>query len=114
MDAEYARRIGSLEGKIDLLLQSVESIEETSSTSRQVVRDELRKLADLVTASAATQATLEARVAAIEPFVKKAERWEQRGVGALAAVGMISGVAGTFFGDIKAWLMSLLQLGGKG
>lgn len=76
------RDIGRMEGKLDTVIaMQVTAAEERRTTMLRVHAIEMRL--------ASTEHTL----LKIEPFARKAERWEQRGLGVLAFAGLIGSVA---------------------
>lgn len=78
------RDIGRMEGKLDTVIaMQVTAAEERRATMLRVHAIEMRL--------ASTEYTL----MKIEPFARKAEQWEQRGLGVLAFAGMV-GSALTF------------------
>lgn len=99
---ELNRQIGLLLGGVDGLRRDLQASDLKSDRSRA---DMHRRLDDLVDQAAEIETTVSVigtRLAAVEatikdrvmPTVGRVEAWEQRGIGAIAAVGLVSGTMG--------------------
>lgn len=94
--------VGELKGKLDMLIKIVEESEKKSAASRADIRERVEEVHSRMAGVQQSVANLASRVTVMEPFVDKAQKWEQRGIGALAAVGMVAGAVGsalTYFKD---------------
>lgn len=94
--------VGELKGKLDMLIKIVEESEKKSAASRADIRERVEEVYSRMAGVEQSVANLASRVTVMEPFVDKAQKWEQRGIGALAAVGMVAGAVGsalTYFKD---------------
>lgn len=94
--------VGELKGKLDMLIKFVEDAEKKSAASRAEIRDRVEEVQNRMGGVEQSVANLASRVTVIEPFVDEARKWQQRGIGALAGVGMIAGAVGsvlTYFKD---------------
>ncbi len=99
---ELNRQVGILIGEVNGLRRDLAASDAKSDTSR---RDMHKRLNDLVDQTAEIEMTVSvsgARLETVEatlktdvmPTVGKVNAWEQRGIGALAAVGLVSGGVG--------------------
>ena len=113
---ELNRQVGILIGEVAALRRDQAQADLKSDQSRANMH---RRLDDLVDQNGEIDTTISVigeRMATVEktlkdqvmPTVGKVQAWEQRGIGALAAVGLVSGGVGafvaTFWSDILAKL----------
>lgn len=90
---EIFRSIGNLDAKVERLIEDQRRSDDRSEESRRRIyeaqgemREELKTVQTRVT-------SLEGGMAPLSSLAKKADEWENRGKGALAAAGMIGGAA---------------------
>lgn len=104
------RAIGELTARVNAL-------SEDQKESAQEARDSRHKVANAAMATSAQLMTLEHRlktvedtVKRLEPFAEKADRWEQRGLGAIAAAGMIGSGATALLVYFKASILRIIGM----
>ena len=95
-DSNQDRSIGRLEGKLDMMIEQMRQLVDQQKAEARATAENRTRLNERIAAVERTTAEMKADVEEIKPFVERARKWEQRGVGALAAVGMIS--SGITFG----------------
>lgn len=101
---ELNRQIGMLISGVDGLRRDIQASDMKSDQSRINVHRRLDDLVDQTGEIDTTVSVIGARLETVEatikeqimPTVGKVKAWEQRGIGALAAVGLVAGGVGAF------------------
>lgn len=101
---ELNRQIGMLISGVDGLRRDLQASDMKSDQSRINVHRRLDDLVDQTGEIDTTVSVIGARLETVEatikeqimPTVGKVKAWEQRGIGALAAVGLVAGGVGAF------------------
>jgi chromosome segregation ATPase len=91
--AEIHRSLGRLEGKMDAMLNGQD--EQNHRISKLEVKAET--VEDRVI-------DVERGLTPVKAFAERSQKWEQRGIGAIAAVGLISSAVTTIFVKFGAYL----------
>jgi hypothetical protein len=86
--------LGTLIGRVDRLIKDSEE----AKVSRKNVYTEQESIRTELHAMNMKLAALEKDVAPLKAFQAKADRWEQRGIGALALFGMLASALGAALG----------------
>jgi hypothetical protein len=86
--------IGQLISKVDILLEN----EKQASVSRREIYAELEANRAALKDVADRMGSVENEMGPIKAFKAKADRWEQRGVGAVALAGMLATAIGSIIG----------------
>lgn len=95
-DQETQRAIGRLEGKLDILIASVEQQAERSDAGHQRLYARVDQLAQEFVSMKNNVGNLEQRIDAIEPMATEFARWKQRGIGAWLVILVGWAVVGGF------------------
>lgn len=105
---ELYRAIGSLDAKVSILIEHQRASDAESKTSREratiAAEETARRFQEL---EHQMQSVLH-DVESIRPFAEKVRDWEQRGIGALAAAGMIGGSVGAAVGGALVYFKDAL------
>lgn len=96
-DSNQDRDIGRLEGKLDAmasqlsgLVEAIRHDQRDASTKRAELYRRVGRIEREVGSIEREVGSLQQSVERLEPFAERARKWEQRGIGALAAVGMMA------------------------
>ncbi|MDP9837620.1 hypothetical protein J2T09_002372 [Neorhizobium huautlense] len=104
------REIGMLSGKLDMLIESVRRSEEKSDVSRASIHRRMDEMTDRMGKVEATVSDVQDDVKDMRPVVDEVQVWRQRGIGALAIVGVgasaLTFVVTKFGSDLWAWLLA--------
>lgn len=95
-DGSMQRELGMLAAKVDMLLEAVRRSEEKADINRASMHRRMDEIVDRVSKVETTTATVKEDIDEIKPTVDDVKMWRQRGIGALAIVG-IGASALTFF-----------------
>lgn len=99
--------LGSLIEKVDRLISDAEK----ANTGRGEIHEDLEKIRTRLHSMSNEVQIIKGDVAPLLAFKVKADRWEQRGIGALALIGMLASALGAVIG---AQWHKLTQLFGYG
>ena len=103
--------LGRLIEKVDRLIKD----NETAHAGRADIHEDLEKIRDRLHTMSNEAQTMQVEVRIIKKdvaplvaFKAKADRWEQRGIGAIALAGMLASAVGavfaTYWGRVTQWL----------
>lgn len=82
------REIGMLTAKVDMILEGIRRSEEKSDVSRASTHRRMDEIVDRVSKVELTAAAVKEDINEIKPTVDDVKMWRQRGIGALAIVGI--------------------------
>ncbi|QIG70422.1 DUF1515 domain-containing protein [Rhizobium phage RHph_N28_2] len=82
------REIGMLTAKVDMILEGVRRSEEKADVSRASMHRRMDEIVDRVSKVETATATVKEDIDEIKPTVDDVKMWRQRGIGALAIVGI--------------------------
>ncbi|ANL52875.1 DUF1515 family protein [Rhizobium phaseoli] len=82
------REIGMLTAKVDMILEGVRRSEEKSDASRASMHRRMDEIVDRVSKVELTTSAVQEDVTEMKPITDEVKMWRQRGIGALAIVGI--------------------------
>ncbi|MGR9253302.1 DUF1515 family protein [Rhizobium leguminosarum] len=101
------REIGMLTAKVDMILEGVRRSEEKSDASRASMHRRMDEIVDRVSKVELTTSAVQEDVTEMKPITDEVKMWRQRGIGALAIVGIgasaLTFVATKFGAALLAW-----------
>ncbi|UIY25895.1 DUF1515 domain-containing protein [Rhizobium leguminosarum] len=104
------REIGMLTAKVDIILEGVRRSEEKADASRASMHRRMDEIVDRVSKMELTTATVQDDVKEMKPVTDAVKMWRQRGIGALAIVGIaasaITFIVTKFGAAVIAWVTS--------
>jgi hypothetical protein len=104
------REIGMLTAKVDMILEGVRRSEEKSDVSRASMHRRMDEIVDRVSKVETTVVTVQEDVTEMKPITDDVRMWRQRGIGALAIVGIgasaLTFVATKFGAAVLTWTTS--------
>ncbi|MEY9375086.1 DUF1515 family protein [Rhizobium leguminosarum] len=104
------REIGMLTAKVDIILEGVRRSEEKADASRASMHRRMDEIVDRVSKMELTTATVQDDVKEMKPVTDAVKMWRQRGIGALAIVGIaastITFIVTKFGAAAIAWVTS--------
>lgn len=92
--ADVYRRLGELTARVDALIEHQARADTASERSRAATAERLDAMAAQQQAMDARLGRAEEALVKIKPFVDDANKWRQRGIGALWVFGMLCTAAG--------------------
>lgn len=103
------QQIGNLSGKLDMLIEAVRRSEEKSDVSRSSMQRSMDSMSARVTEVESKVRDIHGDVQEMKPTVDEVKAMKQKGMGALAVVGiaasMIGFVVATYFTTFADWVM---------
>lgn len=112
MTSDIYHSLGSLEAKVDGLIEAAKRSEDKSDKSRAAVHRRLDEVVDRVGDLEAAQAQTQRDVKEMKPVTDDVKRWKIMGIGAMGIVGIAAAALGVTFGDaVKRVVM--VMTGGK-
>lgn len=107
-DATMQRELGMLTAKVDMLLETVRRSEEKSDISRAAMHRRLDDQADRMGKVEIAVKDVQDDVKEMKPVVEEVQMWRQRGIGALAIVGIgasaLTFIVTKFGASLMAWI----------
>ena len=104
------REIGMLTAKVDMILEGVRRSEEKSDASRASMHRRMDEIVDRVSKVELATAAVQEDVTEMKPVTDEVKMWRQRGIGALAIVGIgasaLTFIATKFGAAVLAWANS--------
>lgn len=104
------REIGMLTAKVDMILEGVRRSEEKSDASRASMHRRMDEIVDRVSKVELTTSAVQEDVTEMKPITDEVKMWRQRGIGALAIVGIgasaLTFVATKFGAALLTWASS--------
>ncbi len=103
------REIGMLTAKVDTLLEGMRRSEEKADASRASMHRQIETVTGRVGKVEAHMATIKEDVEEMKPTVDEVKAMKQRGIGALAVVGiaasMLTFLVTQYFGEVIGWVV---------
>jgi len=101
------RELGMLTAKVDMILEGVRRSEEKSDVSRASMHRRMDEIAERVGKVEGNVASVQEDVTEMKPVTDEVKMWRQRGIGALAIVGIgasaLTFIATKFGAALFAW-----------
>lgn len=112
MTNDIYHSLGSLEAKVDALIEASKRSEDKSDKSRAAMHRRVDELVDRVGGVEAAQAQTQKDITDMKPVTDDVKRWKIMGIGAMGIVGIAAAALGVTFGDaVKRVVM--VMTGGK-
>ena len=107
-DGTMQREIGMLTAKVDMILETMRRSEEKSDVSRASMHRRLDDQADRMGKVESAVNDVQDDVKDMKPVVEEIQMWRQRGIGALAIVGIgasaLTFLVTKFGASLMAWI----------
>ncbi len=104
------QQIGTLTAKVDMLIEATRRSEEKSDVSRASMHRRMDEIVDRVSKVENTSSAVQDDVKEMRPVVDAVVMWRQRGIGALAIVGIgasaLTFIVTKFGSQLLAWATS--------